>query len=349
MVTIILLLYEVDRNNALVRKICESDDDAPSHCDAVLNSAAAKIFGMSWAEIGFFFFGGTTLILLLPGIAFEERFLWLSLFSACAAPFILFSVYYQWRVVKQWCKLCLTTQAILAGEFICYMLLFRPALRVPELLPESILFGLGCLLLPMLAWFALRPAFSRAIEARHYKPAYYRIKNNPDYFSVRMQKQPPIPQGSEALGFVYGNAEGNTTLTFVSNPYCKHCAEAHAELETLMPAYQDLNVRMLFPTRNRSDKKTARAVKHIMAIAQSGDPKLLEAALHEWFSKNDYEALATRYPKTPAELDAQGPKLEAMHNWCVQAGISHTPAFYLNGIRVPEDYSVKEILRVTER
>jgi len=40
----------------------------------------------------------------------------LAILSFCALPYILFSVYYQWQVAKQWCVLCLTVQTILFAE-----------------------------------------------------------------------------------------------------------------------------------------------------------------------------------------------------------------------------------------
>jgi len=44
-----------------------------------------------------------------------------SLFNLLALPYIIFSVYYQWRVAKQWCVLCLAVQALLlAGGLIIF-------------------------------------------------------------------------------------------------------------------------------------------------------------------------------------------------------------------------------------
>lgn len=346
-VTGVLLLYEVDRNNALVRKICESDDDEPSHCDAVLNSDASKIFGISLAEVGFFFYSATTLFFLFPGLHFDTRFLWLSWCSIIAAPFILFSLYYQWRVVKQWCKLCLATQAILAGEFISYVFLFRTSLTMPELTLSSLGFFISCVALPVVVWYALKPVFSKAIEAAHYKPAYYRVKNHPDYFFALMKNQASMPEGAESIGLVYGNASGKTQLTFISNPFCKHCSAAHRDLEQQLTERSDIQVRMIFPTRNREDKKTARAVKHLMSLAGTFNKQQLETALHEWFSNTNYETFASKYPVNSEMMEAQGAKLEAMHQWCAQANIQGTPAFFLNGVQVPDDYSVREILQMS--
>lgn len=113
---ILLLIYEVDKRNSFVKSICTAGRQ--TDCDAVLNSKAAKVFGMSWSEAGFFYFAATFLFLLFPGIAFITKVCILSIANCLAAPYIVFSIYYQWKVVKQWCPLCLTVQAVLAMELI---------------------------------------------------------------------------------------------------------------------------------------------------------------------------------------------------------------------------------------
>jgi uncharacterized membrane protein len=112
--TVLLLVYEIDKSNAFVKSICAAGKQ--TNCGAVLQSKASKIFGMSWGEAGFFYFASTFLFVLFPGTNFATKIFLLSIANALAAPYILFSVYYQWKVVKQWCLLCLTVQAVLVLE-----------------------------------------------------------------------------------------------------------------------------------------------------------------------------------------------------------------------------------------
>ncbi|MBK6380594.1 MAG: vitamin K epoxide reductase family protein [Chitinophagaceae bacterium] len=109
-ITVLLLIYEIDKTNSFVKNICTAGKQ--TNCDAVLNSKAGKILGMGWGEVGFFYFAATTLFLLLPGLAFTNKLPWLAIAGTLAAPYILFSIYYQWRVVKQWCPLPCCTGSI---------------------------------------------------------------------------------------------------------------------------------------------------------------------------------------------------------------------------------------------
>ena len=113
-VTTLLLIYEIDKSNAFVKSICTAGKQ--TNCAAVLQSKASKILGMTWSEAGFFYFASTFLFLLFPGISFMAKICLLSIANCLAAPYIFFSVYYQWKVVKQWCPFCLTVQAVLFLE-----------------------------------------------------------------------------------------------------------------------------------------------------------------------------------------------------------------------------------------
>ena len=108
--TVLLLIYEIDKSNAFVKSICTAGRQ--TNCEAVLGSRASKVLGMSWSEAGFFYFSGTLLFLLMPFIDFSQKTFVLAVANGIAAPYMLFSIYYQWRVVKQWCPLCLTVQAM---------------------------------------------------------------------------------------------------------------------------------------------------------------------------------------------------------------------------------------------
>ena len=109
--SILLLIHEVDKSNSFVNNICEGG--VKSNCDAVLSSDASKIFNTSWSELGFFYFGFLILYLLIPYISYEEKKSFLTLFSSLTALYIPFSIYYQYFIVKQWCRLCLAVQIVL--------------------------------------------------------------------------------------------------------------------------------------------------------------------------------------------------------------------------------------------
>ena len=85
--TILILVYEIDKSNAFVRNICTGG--TKTNCGAVLGSKAAKIFGVSWGEIGLFYFGFIIFFLYNPRMNFLEKVPYLSIFSVITAAYIL--------------------------------------------------------------------------------------------------------------------------------------------------------------------------------------------------------------------------------------------------------------------
>jgi uncharacterized membrane protein len=155
---VLLLVYEIDKSNAFIKNICSAG--AKTNCDAILDSKASKIWGISWAEIGFFYFASTTIWLLIPGVLFAYKTVWLAIGNCFAAPYTVFSVYYQWRIVKQWCPLCLIVQATLAAELAwCLVNFWIPIhsfalLSVAGIMP--VLWMIACFI-PLVAWYGLKP------------------------------------------------------------------------------------------------------------------------------------------------------------------------------------------------
>jgi uncharacterized membrane protein len=89
------------------------------NCLRVLNSPAGKIFGVSMAELGLLYFSGgllTMLLMLYMGDVVSILF-FLALLNALTLPYTFFSIYYQRFVVKFWCLLCLSVQALFWIEF----------------------------------------------------------------------------------------------------------------------------------------------------------------------------------------------------------------------------------------
>lgn len=115
-VTSTLLWYEIDQSNPIFKQICSAGKKV--NCTAVLDSKHSKFLNwLSWGEIGFYYFsaGFLTLLLSVGNSASFYLFAWLNLL---ALPYTMFSLFYQWRIVKQWCLLCLTVQGLLLLEFI---------------------------------------------------------------------------------------------------------------------------------------------------------------------------------------------------------------------------------------
>ena len=176
-ITSLLLWYEIDKSNPLLQKVCTGI--AKGNCNAILTGKQAKLFSwLSWSEVGFFYFTGGLLFIILNGSGVAAAISVLAWISILAMPYTVFSVYYQWRVARQWCVLCLAVQALLvlgginavAANHFLYPL---PAFSFSFLFKSALLY-----LLPALVWFAVKPFILKLQEAKNTKRQYLRIKFN---------------------------------------------------------------------------------------------------------------------------------------------------------------------------
>lgn len=345
-ITVLLLVYEIDKTNSFVKSICSAGKQ--TNCDAVLNGKAGKILGMGWGEIGFFYFASTTLFLLLPGLAFMNKLPWLAIASYLAAPYIVFSIYYQWKVVKQWCPLCLAVQAVLAMEItwaIAYY--WASPLTYPFAVSNAIMSVAFCILVVIITWYILKPIIVNAKTAPGYNAAYKRLLYNPEIFNSLLQQQTTAPDGWQKIGIDIGNPSAPTTILKVCNPYCGPCAKAHPVLEEIIKHNSNVKVKVIFTATNNENDEANRPVKHLLAIASKEIIEITAQALDDWYlaDKKDYKNFAAKYPMN-GELKAQEAKIEMMSKWCSDAEITATPTFFINGKRLPETYNINELKNI---
>jgi uncharacterized membrane protein len=348
-VTAILLMYDIDKNNSFIKNLCVSSERIS--CDAVLTSNISSIFGISWSEIGFFYFASTTLFFLIPTIGVVSKFSLLAFGSALAAPYIVFSIYYQWRVVKHWCTLCLTVQAVLALELVFSLFIFWSnrsyvASAFSNLSTGSIYYVFSLLLVCM-SWYAIKKVLLKANDHSRYSSAYKRLQYNPGIFNSLLVQQPKAPDGWRQLGINIGNPNAPTTIIKVCNPYCGPCSEAHRELESLIARNSNVQLKIIFKSKNIEGNGEALVVKHLMAITAQYDISETKRALDDWYFSGEKNYLAFRSShEVDTELDMQGKKLDAMSQWCTEADVVVTPTVFVNGYKLPDNYDIKELEKV---
>jgi uncharacterized membrane protein/thiol-disulfide isomerase/thioredoxin len=346
LVTSLLLWFEIDKSNPVLKQVCGAGGSVKNaNCSAVLESKQAKIFDwLSWSEIGFFYFAGGFLLLLLNGNYSFGFLAWLNLF---AMPYIVFSLFYQWKIAKQWCPLCLTVQALLLLEFIASFIGHwrNTSLNLSDILSEGLLLTTFIsFLLPIFFWTFTKEFLIKTQRAEQLRKELSRFKYNPELFQSILPKQKAITASPEGLGIILGNPNANHTIIKVCNPYCGPCAKAHPIIDDLLESNGDVNVQIIFTAANDEGDMKSKPVKHLMALYEKKDKNLIQRALNDWYrsDEKDYEAFAGKY-QLNGELQEQGHRLENMDSWCRKTGISFTPTFFVNGHQLPEVYNVEDL------
>lgn len=335
----LLLWYEIDSANPILKKICSVGNR--TNCDSVLNSAQAKVFGMiSWSEIGFFYFAGGLLFLLFSHDKNNALVIlgWLNLI---ALPYTIFSVYYQWRIVKQWCILCLSVQAALFSEFLINIF---TANQFDFELKISIFSFLFSFLLPVICWYLLKPIFLTLETNKSQKRELNRFKYDTEIFNSLLPKQKLINKSINGIGITIGNPDAANTIIKVCSPYCGPCARAHPEIEKLIHESNDIKAQIIFTASEDEYDEKNKPISHLLAIASLGNAKLTEQALDNWYSspRKNYELFAEQFP-IEGGLSMQSQQVKLMSEWCKETGIAFTPTFFINGYQLPDVYHIEDL------
>jgi uncharacterized membrane protein len=343
--TSLLLWYEADKANPVLQKICSSG--GKTNCNAILNSKASKIFGLSWSEIGFFYFSSGFLFLLTAyNSQLTANLQLIQLLNLIALPYVFFSIFYQWRIAKQWCPLCLTVQTILILEFITTIsfgaLDHLQIYQIVNIAALSTFFV--AFILPIVAWFIIKPLVLNQQKAKQDFRSLQRIKFNAEIFNALLERQKHVTVPADGLGIILGNADATNTLIKVCNPYCGPCAKAHPEIERLLEENQNLKVQIIFTATNDENDFRNAPVKHLLAIAENNDETKTKCALDDWYlaDKKDYKVFAEKYTVN-GELKRQEKKIDAMNAWCDKIEISFTPTIFFNNYQLPDAYSIGDL------
>ncbi|MBS1654880.1 MAG: thioredoxin domain-containing protein [Bacteroidetes bacterium] len=335
-VSISLLWYEIDKSNPILQKVCTGI--AKGNCNAILTGKASKLFSwLSWSEAGFFYFTGALLCMLYNPANPVPYVL-----NLLALEYPVFSIYYQWRVAKQWCVLCLAVQAVLIAGGINVLInhLFGAELFSIKPYFLSAIFYI----LPTLTWFSIKPYILQLQKAKNTKREYLRTKFNTNIFDALLKTQKQTTSSADSLGILIGNPAATHEIIKVCNPYCGPCAKAHPEIEKLIEENSNLKARIIFTATNKEDDYRAQPVKHLLAIEQNNDEKKTKQALDDWYmaKEKDYKIFAAKYPLN-GELQRQDAKIDSMEKWCNETGIAFTPTIFIDGYQMPDVYTIKDL------
>ena len=336
-ISILLLIQSINSKNPFVKSIC--DFGKKSNCESVLNSKAANLtFFLSWSEVGFFYFSGTILTLLLA----EKSILLLFYMSLGSVLFSFYSISYQVKN-NTYCTLCLITQFTIWIEAIAFFLAqnYDPKLNFGfEWLSVGQL--LLCFLVPIAIWAYLKPVFLNAEQTGPLRKALHKFKYNSEIFTDLLIKGEQVTISDNLMPILLGNPDSQQVLTVVSSPFCNPCAKAHSEIDKLLEVTDDLLVKIIFipfPDENR-----AKVSFHLASLSKTEDQSVAAAALKFWYGSKQkkYELLQERYPLV-LDQKAKVELLQKQNEWAWNAQISSTPTIFLNGYRLPEPYEVKDL------
>ncbi len=344
-ITVLIVREELGISNEITEHLCRSAG-METDCNAVISSKGTKLAGwFSWSDAGIIYFASFLLLLVVsPDIPL------FSLFSASAIPFVFFSIYYQWQVVKKWCILCLLTVAILIIQF--FLLLPFLFQFNSNMFFSSAFTVAGFIFLTIATtWLlAVKPVLQKNKELGAKNFSILRFKNNPDVFNALLMQQRKIDTASFEDDLQIGNSGAAIQIIVACNPYCGPCAKTHKDLHELIEKNDmGLTVRFSVKADKKGDGKTE-IVEYLLQLLIDKSVAYKKQVLSDWYITMNMEKFKQQYL-----LDDKRDMivlLRQQEQWTEKAKITATPTIFINGYELPKQYraaDLKRIIRSTGR
>ena len=342
----LIIQKELGISNSIGEKICSLTSH--SHCEAVLFSKGGRINKwLSWGDIGVIFFTASlsyiTLGLLSGNLSMQSYYL----FSVAALIFPFYSLYYQWKVVKQLCMLCIAVLVVIGLNAIVSMSFLSTASSAGNLLFSFVAFLIvsvitGC------SWQITKSLVEKNVQSFTNKISFTRLKRNPAVFKGLLNKEEVNPgnlsRHDEAISF--GLPDAPIQILMACSPYCGPCAIAHQVVEKLYekhPSKLSVSVRFALNSLEETDSRAKAAIAILKSIKEANSaPDLI---LKDWYSSMNYEKFVKKYnPNGFMVIDI----LKQHKNWSEEFKITGTPTFFINGRKLPGEYNWKEFIEVIQ-
>lgn len=333
-VSFLLLLKQGKVQSEYTDKICSLFKQGD--CNSVLESDAAKLWGMfSWSEIGLgYFVSSLTLVVFYP-----HWMPYLVLANLLSLPYTVWSVWYQYKVAKQWCPLCLSVLLILwltaianvSGQW------ELPAFDVQDMLSVAILY-----LLPFLSLHLISERWFRSEQLENVKYELNNLKASENVFLSQLEQQPHFEVSTSTSQILWGCPQAKLCITVLTNPHCNPCAQMHKRIGALLKEMGDkICVQYIFSSFNKELEKSS---LFLLAVYQQEQPDKAERIYNDWFAGKKY--LGETYIMTfdyDLESSEVNSELNKHKEWQLENRLTATPTILINGYQLPDNYKIEDM------
>lgn len=308
-------------------------------CSSVLDGPMAKVFGISWSEIGLGYFAANILLLVLIPSSSE----FVTVINWIAMLYGLWSIYYQWRVAKSWCVLCIIVQTIIwAMGIIAAMPYFTTPFMFSLIcsLQSCIVFTIS-----IVAVHQYASACTTEKECVHAVQRYRALKANGDVAKALIEKSEYHETTLSDSSIIFGNPNAKIRLTILSNPHCNPCARMHKRVERLLSMKEkEICVQYIFSSFNETLEDSSRYLIYCY-ISNHIDEALRKLA--SWYAKDkfDYERILKNNVEHLHTEEIEN-EMEKHRNWRNRTSITATPTILVNGHILPKEYVLEDLAMI---
>lgn len=345
-ISYLIVIHELGLHSKILDKFCSGENKNTS-CDAVLSSKGATIFGLfKLSDVGFVYFTSLVLVSLIITLSNLQTTSVIFLISSLAIPFTFYSIYYQWKVVKNWCPLCLSIVSILWLQF-GILFLNNAFWKYMYIIDFSYVFFIASLLTTTSLWILIQPLLKKEQLFEKLEIEHVKFKRNFKLFNAALNLNPildtAIPAANE---LIFGNKNRDALLNIIviTNPMCGYCKESHRVIEKILKN-ENFNIQIIIRFNVSPDDEKAKGTKiaaKILELYHSTNEKNCLYALSDIYGEMDADTWLKKWGETIPKTYLTTLKYEK--EWCNNNKINFTPALLLNGQHYPKEYGKMDLL-----
>ncbi len=342
--SVLLLVQYIDKNNPFVKNICNNKTNKKVNCSSILNSKEGKFFGLiSWSEVGFIYFcSQITVFALFANFSANA----LAALSLLAFPYTFYSIYYQWKIAKTWCRLCLMVQAVLFLQAIVGgMLLLNTQVFLVDGWINSLLLMLIVPVFFLILSSYVLPLALELNQKREQLSQSNKVKMQPEIFHSQLAQSFNIK--TEAIlptALTYGNKEAENHLLVVINPTCEPCILNHQRISQMARYNENLLVHEVFLVEKENPVSYNLAIK-MVEIYLAESENYFKKAISDYYENytNRGNAWIKKYWKEGFQTPEAETIIEQQVKWALNSGLNSTPVIIYNDFVLPKTYTVNEL------
>lgn len=310
-------------------------------CNSILDGPKAKIFGISWSEVGMGYFTATILLLSLytESVGMVAIINWIAMFYG------VWSLYYQWRIAKSWCVLCIISQIII---WIIGIVAIISCISVPFSL-GVISSLLSCVVYGICIMAVHHYAIAHATEKERIQAIqqYRALKANSKVAKVLIGNGERYETSLEDSSIIFGNPKAKLRVTILSNPHCNPCARIHMEVDKLLDSSGDkICIQYIFSSFNEQLEDSCR---YLISCFIKNNQYVARKLFSRWYEgdKKNYKIITKGVMDNYHDYAIED-ELKRHNNWRKRTGLATTPTILVNSHELPKEYKLYDLAMVTD-
>lgn len=342
-ISINILKQEDGETSVLGDAFC-SEVSEKKNCNAVLVSKGATVYGdLKLSDLSIVYFTGLTLSTFILTLNSNSTF-FINILSLSALPVTIYSIYYQYKIIKKWCALCLAIVGIIWLLSLVSVINFYPEYQLSSLLIIVLTFSVT-----IAFWLYQSNLLESYKSLKQTKAEHLKLIQNFDLFNSQLNNSKTIDTSIPFLDeIVLGNPNSKLHIIAITNPLCGYCKPVHNVIEQILEQYNDtvkVTIRFNVDTKNEQSKAVQIAL-HLLDLYNTNIETALNAmhdiygdlSAKEWIKKWKLKTIEEKHLKT----------LSDSSKWCRENDINFTPELLINGKPFPKMYNRKNLLYFME-